>query len=693
MIKHCILVVDDKEEQRYLAEVVLKSRGYEVRSACNGAEALEMLRSTKFDLILSDVLMPVMDGFELCRIVKKDEKLHRIPFAFLTATYTDLEDENFAMQIGADRFLVKPYEPEDLLDVVGEILAVRSSVPSLFPSVSVPDEEVFKLYNERLVHKLEAKMLQLEKETKALQTAEKALRASEWKFRQLFEYMKEGVFSVDMQGRIHESNASFQQMLGYTAKELVLYSYNELTPAKWHVMERIILNDQILPRGFSDVYKKEYQRKDGSVFPVETEGFLLYNDAGEKESIWCIVRDVSEQQHAKKVQNDLEKQLNHANKMESIGRLAGGVAHDFNNMLSVILSYAQMGLTKTDTLSPLHGFFRDILDAAERSAGVTRKLLTIARHQAITPKVLNLNETVAGMLKMLGRLIGEEIQLHWRPGSGLWPVKIDPTQVDQILVNLLVNSRDAITGPGDITIETETVCLGADDWDIGSNMIPGEYVLLKVSDNGCGMDKDTCSKIFEPFFTTKGDGIGTGLGLATVYGIVKQNNGSLDVESELGKGTTFKIYLPRVRKGLTMDLLAQAAAIPCGRGETILVVDDEEAILKMTNIMLSGLNYKVLLANSPVMAIEEFNSHADEIDLLLTDVVMPIMNGKNLVDLLRNARPELKCLYITGYGEQECLLKGQDTRAAHCLKKPFSVLDLAVKVREVLAEEKQGMPP
>ena len=683
MSGHCILVVDDKEEERYLAEVLLKNWGYEVHSACNGAEALEQLNSRSFDLILSDILMPVMDGFELCRIVKKDEKLHQIPFVIYTATYTGHQDEDYARTIGADRFLVKPCESADLLAAILEAIETRS-LPNILEPNPVPEIQAFKLYNERLVQKLEEKMLQLEQETKALRTAERALRTSEWKFRQLYENMVEGVFSVDMQGRVIESNASFQRMLGYTAEELMRLTHNDLMPTKWHAMEKIILHDQLLTRGVTEVYEKEYQCRDGSVIPVEMEEFLMYSDAGEHEGIWCIVRDISERKNAEKIQNELKEQLNTVQKMESIGRLAGGVAHDFNNMLSVILSYAQMGLAKTAATSPLHGFFHGILDAAERSAGVTRKLLTFARHQTTVPKVLDLNETVADMLKMLGRMVEEDIQLHWQPGSDLWPIKIDPAQVDQLLANLVVNSRDAITGKGEITIETGNVCFNADNWGNRSDMVPGEYVLLSVSDNGSGMDEDIFDKIFEPFFTTKEEKGGTGLGLATVYGIVKQNNGAIDVESAPGTGTTFRIYLPRVEEGLG-ERQEQAMVIPRGQGETILVVEDEQAILKMTNLMLTGLGYKVLLASNPVTAIEKSNSHVGAIDLLLTDVIMPAMDGKELSELLKDSRAGMKSLYMSGYEEQEIIRQGQYPREIHFLQKPFSVMDLAVKVKEALA--------
>jgi len=597
-----ILIVDDQEQNRYLAESLLKGNGHHVQSVTNGAEAWDQLQSRQFDLIISDILMPVMDGFELCRKVKTDEKLCCIPLIVYTATYTGPQDEAFALKIGADKFLQKPCEPEAFIEAIKEVMAAvkcRVTPPAPEP---VQEEEVFKLYNARLVRKLEQKMLQLEKETKALRETEEALRNSERKYRRLHESMTDGFVYVDMQGYIQESNEAYQRMLGYTDEELTRLTYMDLTPEQWHTYENKIVQ-QILAKGYSEVYEKEYQKKDGSVFPVELRTFLICSDSGEKEGMWAIVRDLTERKQAEKSQKGLEDQLHQAQKMESVGRLAGGVAHDFNNMLSVILSYAQMGLEKTDPGSALHGYLQDILDAAERSASITRQLLAFARKQAVVPQVLDLNATVESMLKMLRRLIGEDVTLLWLPQPDLWPIKIDPSQIDQIVANLCVNSRDAIVGVGSITIETGMATFDATYCARHAGAVPGEYVLIAVSDNGCGMGKEILDNIFEPFFTTKELGQGTGLGLATVYGIVKQNNGSVYVYSEPGKGTTFKIYLPRHTVQIAKVAEENITTKQRGQGETVLVVEDEKSILKMTCVILLDLGYTVLAANSPTEAI------------------------------------------------------------------------------------------
>ncbi|MBU1565706.1 MAG: response regulator, partial [Proteobacteria bacterium] len=319
-----ILSVDDKDENRYLVEVMLRGNGYEVESVANGAEAMASLQTSLFDLIISDILMPVMDGFELCRKVKTDPRLQHIPLIFYTATYTGAQDEAFAMKIGADRFLVKPCEPDIFMAVVREVLAASGEKTGAAVLEPPGDEEVFKLYNERLVRKLEQKMLRLEQETKALREAETALRVSEGRYRRLHESMTDGFAYLDMEGMFRESNDSFRNMLGYNPEELACLTNRDLTPERWHDLERDIIAGQVLVRDFSEVYEKEFIRKDGQVFPVELKTFLIRNDAGDKEGMWTIVRDMTERKRAAKKQKELEEQLYQAQKMESIGRLAGG---------------------------------------------------------------------------------------------------------------------------------------------------------------------------------------------------------------------------------------------------------------------------------------------------------------------------------------------------------------------------------
>ncbi len=397
-----------------------------------------------------------------------------------------------------------------------------------------------------------------------------------------------------------------------------------------------------------------------------------------------VLRMKAAREQAERKHDALEAQLHQAQKMEAVGRLAGGVAHDFNNMLAVIAGHVDLALEQTAPDSRLHADLLEIRQATQRSTDLTRQLLAFARKQTIAPKVLDLNDTIAGMLKMLGRLIGEDIDLFWKPAEPLWPVNMDPVQIDQILANLVVNARDALAGVGKITIETGLATFDAAYCETHVTFVPGHYVLLAVSDNGRGMDKTVLAQLFDPFFTTKPPGKGTGLGLATVYGIVKQNQGFINVYSEPGQGSTFKIYLPRHASAPPDALAAPApAATPTGT-ETVLLVEDEAALLKLARRLLERLGYTVLAASSSNQALQLAEAHTGAIHLLLTDVIMPEMSGRDLWQRLGALRPGLKCVFMSGYTANVIAHHGVLDEGVHFLQKPFSKEALATKLREAL---------
>ena len=410
----------------------------------------------------------------------------------------------------------------------------------------------------------------------------------------------------------------------------------------------------------------------------------LRDNSGKIYAMCGISTDITDRKRSEEEREKLQAQLSQAQKIESVGRLAGGVAHDFNNMLSIIIGYTDMILDYVDPDQPLHASLQEIRKAAERSADLTRQLLAFARQQTVAPKALALNETVGGMLKMLRRLIGEDISLLWLPGEDEWQVKIDPSQIDQIMANLCVNARDAIAGVGKLTIETDNVVLDEAYCEARADFVPGEYVRLAVSDSGSGMDKETMERLFEPFFTTKERGKGTGLGLATVYGIVKQNNGFINVYSEPGKGTTFRIYLPRHIGGVDETEKKMTAEFPRSQGETVLLVEDEPSIITMAKLMLENLGYRVLATSAPGEATRLATEYTGEIHLLLTDVVMPEMNGRDLADRLRALYPAIKTLFMSGYTTNVIAHHGILEEGVHFIQKPFSIKDLALKVRETL---------
>jgi PAS domain S-box-containing protein len=514
--------------------------------------------------------------------------------------------------------------------------------------------------------------------------AEEALRESEDRFKTLSDKSPLGMSLIDADGHYEYVNPAFIDIFGYDLSEIktgkdwfkLAYpdpKYRRMVIGAWNEDLKRYPQQELRPRTF-EVLCKDDSRKTIFFRPVTLNSgkqLILYED-------------ITEQKRAEEVRQKLQAQLIQAQKMESVGRLAGGVAHDFNNMLGVILGHVELALMKMSPNDALLEDLKEIRKAADRSAELTRQLLAFARKQTVVPKILDISETVEGMLKMLRRLIGENINLLWMPGKNIWPVKVDPAQIDQILANLCVNARDAILGAGKITIETCNAVLDHAYCLANEDIIPGDYVILAVGDNGVGMGKDTLDKLFEPFFTTKEVGKGTGLGLAMVYGIVKQNNGFIHVISDPGKGTTFKIHLPRYT-GKTIEPAAQGKAkVPQGQGETVLLVEDELSILNMGKIMLERLGYNVLTADTPAEAIRMIEEHNTQVHLLITDVVMPEMNGWDLARQLGLIHPNLRCLFMSGYTADVIARHGLLEENVIFIQKPFSMKDLAVKVHEAL---------
>ena len=512
---------------------------------------------------------------------------------------------------------------------------------------------------------------------------EEALRESEKKYRMVLEANPDPMIVYDIEGVVIYLNPAFTSVFGWSLEERIGKKTGDFVPDENWPETRMMIDMVIAGKNFSGI-ETRCLTKEGKMIPVSISGSCYWNHEGNIEASVINLRDITERKRAEAEKKKLEEQYRQAQKMEAIGQLAGGVAHDFNNMLSIILGYSQIALMKNKPSDPLKASLQEIMNAARRSADLVRQLMAFARKQTIAPKALDLNDAVAGMLNVLRKLMGEDIDLLWMPAANLWQVKMDPAQVDQILANLAVNARDSISGVGKITIETGKAEFDDSYCAQHAGFIPGQYVLLAVSDNGCGVDKETLEKIFEPFFTTKDFGKGTGMGLATVYGIVKQNNGFINVYSEPGKGTTFKIYLPR-RKGEETATDEQSAHAELLTGtETVLLVEDNEALLKMGKMMLEELGYAVLTAGSPNEAIKLAEQYAGDIHLVLTDVVMPEMSGRGLQRRLSALWPDLKFLFMSGYTANVIAHRGFLDEGVHFLQKPFQMEELATKAREAL---------
>ena len=506
---------------------------------------------------------------------------------------------------------------------------------------------------------------------------EQELRESEMRFRGFVENAHDVVYSLSPEGVFTYVSPNWPDFLGEGAQNPLGQPFDHLIHPDDLVICRQFFEKTLI--GGEKQTSPEYRVKfseDGWRWHVSS-GSPVKDEDGQVTGFIGIARDVTEQVA-------LREQLLQSQKVEAVGQLAGGVAHDFNNMLGVILGNAELALTKLTPDDPLFRRLTQIVDAAQRSAEVTGQLLAFARRQTVAPKVLDLNTVVGGMLQMLERLIGEDIDIAWHPVPDLWQIRIDPSQLDQLLANLCVNARDAIGGVGKITIETGNVSFDEQYCARHIDVFPGDYVLLAVSDDGCGIEKGLQAQIFEPFFTTKGVGRGTGLGLATVHGIVKQNKGFINVYSELDKGTTFRIYLPRQIGEVEEMLTREDFAIPSGRGETVLVVEDDQAILELAKTMLENHRYQVLPVSSPSEAIRLAKSKEDAIDLMVTDVVMPEMNGRDLAGIIKALQPDMKVLFMSGYTANVIAHHGVLDEGVHFIQKPFSSAEFAVKVQDAI---------
>jgi PAS domain S-box-containing protein len=510
----------------------------------------------------------------------------------------------------------------------------------------------------------------------ALRAAQENLRRSELNFRSLVTNAPYGICRCDSTGKILDANPAFLDMLGTSADELLgqhifgLYADNE----KWFDLADFLRSSAPF-KGLT----AEWKRGDNSTTVVRVSGRAVAN-GGEGLVFELFAEDVTERRA-------LEQQLRQSQKMEAVGRLAGGIAHDFNNLLMVISGYSEFLLERLGTEPSLRGPAQEIASAAERASSLTRQLLAFSRKQMLAPRVVNLNDVATENIKMLTRMIGEDIDLVLVPAQGLWPVRADAGQIEQVIMNLAVNARDAMPSGGKLTIETSNITLDEEYARFHAPLRPGDYVMVAISDTGAGMDTETQSHIFEPFFTTKGTK-GTGLGLSTVYGIVKQSGGYIWVSSEVGRGTTFKIYLPRV--AATGEAAALVAAAPIDYRkvepgtETILLVEDEANLRYLARQYLEKQGYKVIEAADGAVAMQIAVAHDKTIHLLLTDVIMPGMNGRELAQRISEIRPNVKVLYMSGYTENVIGHNGTLDSGIRLLQKPFNLRDLKSIVREVL---------
>lgn len=557
-----VLIVDDIADNLYFLEVLLKGNGFIVNSASNGAEALESARNTPPDLIVSDILMPVMDGYALCREWRSDEQLKQIPFIFYTATFTEQKDEELALSLGADRFVIKPQEPDALMKIIREELSASSgSGLTAGANESRNEGELLREYNEALFRKLEKKMADLER--------------------------------VNLE------------------------------------LAQTILD-----------------------------------------------------------QKRLEEQLRQVQKLEAIGRFSAGIAHDFNNILTVIFGFGAMMQMKMPIDDPQRHRLDHILIAADRAKNLTRSLLTFSRKQEMKLQQINLNDCIRNIETFLRRIIGEDIKLITTLRVGDIPVIADGGHIEQVLMNLATNARDAMPDGGILSIGTDIIEIDEEFVQVHGYGTPGRNVVLTVADNGIGMDEATRQQIFEPFFTTKDTSKGTGLGLSIIYGIVQQHKGHISVYSEPGQGTTFRILLPLIEDEVSLHETKMCHQPLQGGQETLLIVEDEAPIREYLDIFLTNLGYTVLLAEDGQKAIDVFRKKADEIDLVLIDVIMPKITGCEAAHEIRRIRSDIRIIFTSGYPSDLIHERNLLEDDAQLLLKPLTPTILAGALRAALDKER-----
>lgn len=634
-----ILLLEDVAADSALIERHLKKAGleYESRRVETRADFEQALAEFAPDLVLSDHGLPGFDGSAALQFVK--ERVPGLPVILVTGSLNEEAAVEF-IKAGAADYILK-----DRLTRLPQ--AIRRA--------------------------LRERDLQRERERAAQILQETAAR-----LQGLMDNVADGVFTIDEQGRIETLNPAAVKIFGYDAEQVIGQSFRGLMaePFASEYDERL---RAYLETGVPTILGRTREivgrRCDRTHFPVDLA--VSETQIGARRVFIATARDLTERKR-------LEDQFRQAQKMEAVGRLAAGVAHDFNNLLTAIIGSADLTLEALPDDSSDRENLQEIKGAAQRAAGLTRQLLTFSRQQVVSPTVLQLNDVLGELEKLLRRLLGEDVLIHSALSPDCGAVLADAGQIEQVVVNLAVNARDAMPEGGSLTIETQNIDLEAEYPTDQANIPPGRYVMLCVSDTGTGMDAQTKARVFEPFFTTKPVGKGTGLGLATVYGVVKQSGGYIWVYSEVGHGTSFKIFLPRVDAASQPVLVASAPSITNGTG-TILVAEDEAGVRQIMRRVLETRGYTVLTARDGGEAMAMAEGHRGPIDLLMSDVVMPDMNGRELARRLTAIRPTLQVLFLSGYTDDAIFQHGVLQPGVFFLQKPFSPGDLARKVQDVLA--------
>jgi len=676
-----ILVAEDNEDSRVLLTSFLQAHGYTVDAAANGREALSAATANTPDLIISDILMPEMDGYALCRACKEDEVLRSVPFIFYTATYTDAADERFAMALGASKFIIKPTDMDALLlDVQALIEQCRQRAIPVPEAPRAAPDEIAREYAAILSKKLDKKTRELDQERQRL-------KISLHRYQRLVETLHEDHFfyTCEADGGMSYVSPSIVNVLGYSQQEFLLR--HEALRSANPVNETARRHRLASLRGERQpMYEMELLHKDGTPHRLEVTEEPVFDKNGEVVTVEGIAHDITERLRVEEERRELERLLQQAQKLEAIGTLAGGIAHDFNNILTPIIGYTELIHNNIAAHDPDNAaLLQEVLAAAYRAKKLTRQILTFSRGGDEDKKIVFLQPIIKEALKLLRSSIPATVEIRQEIDPDCGMVEADQTKIHQLLMNLCTNAYHAVKDGGVITVSLRGQRIEAAQYTASQTPPPGCYVRIGVSDNGPGIAKQHLERIFEPYFTTKAKDQGTGLGLAVVHGIVKSHGGHIFVESEAGKGTAFLVYLPTAEPcGQREDAGGEPGMETPTGNERILVVDDEAVNAEVLAKILTGLGYEATARTSPVEALETFAKGPEEFDLVITDMTMPVMTGVELAKKILALRPGTPVILCSGFSE------GMNAETADALgirgyvMKPVLRDELAKAVREAL---------
>jgi len=675
-----ILIVEDTEDSRILLEDELHVQGFEVDSAINGKDALKIAQQSPPDLIISDILMPEMDGFEFCRHVKQDEKLRDIPFIFYTATYTDSRDEQLSLSLGASRFVIKPQEPIKLNAIIQEVLSEKfegNLQTTQEPDIDACDIE--RLHAETITRKLDKKVNDLERQKEQLQLITDALPdlISEVDENYCYRYVNKAYENWHQIPR--------DKIIGKTVKDILGNKGFEIIQP--HI-DRAFNGEQV-------TYEARMPFKNG-VERYILARYMPYK-RNNKKCVFALVSDISERKKEEKEKELIQDQLRKSQKMEAIGFLAGGIAHDFNNILTAILGYTELALYKVEKgdNDKLLDNLKEVNHAGERAKRLISQLLSFCRQTKSKKENTNLKKIIDEAINLLRPTTPATIEIITELGDKPSQIYVDPTQLHQVIMNLCINARYAIEGHGSITIRLGNVTQKDVHCDSCHQTNKGDFIVLEINDTGTGIKPEILEHIFEPFFTTKGLGEGTGMGLAMIHGIVHEHDGHIQIESTYGKGTHFKLFFPlthitEASKAPAKEVIIDQSAIDkdlnLDKSHHIMVVDDEMAIARFLEELLTENGYKVTIFSDSRDALKQFKKQPDNFDLVIADQTMPLMTGLELTESILKLKADMPAILCSGYSDNI----NEDTISEAGIKayfqKPVNTNDLLKKLHQLVSQ-------